>query len=495
MRLRERIERIKYALVPLLGLLFWLWYIKAAGSDVVYSDYIRLVDQYLPDVEDWSRFLVPDILTRIPASFPARAVNVRSFGFSVNFDRMLSLAGMVLMAAALGIFMYRRKVRWFRTLPVWLVLFSLNKWEILLNGTAWAHVFTFGLFFMNYLLLDQLWSGEADAKQELLLMLMPLLWLLFAGEYIASYACTMILISLFGILTGGANNWAGHRENSIFKGILGTTAAALLLYMLSRHFAVWEHAGSTEIGLKELIVTRPWFLPRFFLKTFAGAVVGQETLAAFFGPGRGLPDAAVLVLGALVLAAYAAAFIMYFADDMIERTVFPLILLISGLLNHLLVTAARWIFLEENYGLSSRYSCQFMPGLLGILLVFALYGRSGKRNQRRAAVRRQRHIALAAAAVSVFIAAGNCYTTYQEIRKAPYREANYERMAEAVLHYEEVPQEELLQIMEWHKDPAVLYRALGILKDNKLNVFRTPAFTAVPAAESGAVLKREETPT
>ena len=90
----------------------------------------------------------------------------------------------------------------------------------------------------------------------------------------------------------------------------------------------------------------------------------------------------------------------------------------------------------------------------------------------------------AAAAVSVFIAAGNCYTTYQEIRKAPYREQNYERMAAAVLQYETYPEEELLGIMEWHKDPAVLYDALGILKENRLNVFRTPVLQAEPEAQN-----------
>ena len=30
--------------------------------------------------------------------------------------------------------------------------------------------------------------------------------------------------------------------------------------------------------------------------------------------------------------------------------------------------------------------------------------------------------------------------------------------------------------MEWHKDPAVLYRAIGILEENRLNVFRMPVF-------------------
>ena len=483
MRQRERIHKIKYALIPLLGILFWLWYVKTAAADVVYSDYIRLVHDYLPDVTDPSKFLVPDILTRIPAAFLARLINVQRFGYSVTFDRMLTIAGMGIVALVLGIYMYRQNIgiRW--QLAVGIVLFSLNKWEILLNGTAWTHVFSFGLFYVNYMLLDLLWTGESDAKQELMLCLMPFVWLLFAGEYIASYAATMLLVSFLGYLAGGDGSWQSRSKKSMFRGIMVMTAAAFALYLLSRHFAVWEHAGSTDMSLTEVMRSRPWFLPRFFIKSFAGTVVGQETAASFAG-GAPLPDAALLLTGLIVMAAYIFALILYFSGDLMDRTVFPLILLISGMINHVLVTAGRWIFLSESYAMSSRYGGQFMIGITGILLVFALYGSSRKRGERRAAQRRRTRIMAAAAAVSVFIAAGNCYTTYQEIRKAPYREQNYERMAAAVQQYETYPEEELLGIMEWHKDPAVLYDALGILKENRLNVFRAPVLQAEPEAQN-----------
>ena len=52
-------------MLPVLGVLFCLWYVKNATCDVVYSDYIRLVNSYLPDVYDPDKFFVPDVLTRI----------------------------------------------------------------------------------------------------------------------------------------------------------------------------------------------------------------------------------------------------------------------------------------------------------------------------------------------------------------------------------------------------------------------------------------------
>ena len=52
----ERNRKIIYWLLPLAGILFCLWYVKSATCDVVYSDYIRLVNSYLPDV--WNLSLI-----------------------------------------------------------------------------------------------------------------------------------------------------------------------------------------------------------------------------------------------------------------------------------------------------------------------------------------------------------------------------------------------------------------------------------------------------
>ena len=86
-------------LIPAAGLAFLLWYIKNATCDVVYSDYIRLVNSYLPDVYDPDRFFVPDVLTRIPINYLGRIINVELFGFSITFDRVLGAVS----ACGLGI--------------------------------------------------------------------------------------------------------------------------------------------------------------------------------------------------------------------------------------------------------------------------------------------------------------------------------------------------------------------------------------------------------
>jgi len=87
-------RKYMYVGLPVLGVLFYLFYLHRAAIDLVYSDYIRLTLSYLPDVWDPEKFFVPDLLTRIPVNFLERAVNVELFGYSVTFDRVLGVLGL-----------------------------------------------------------------------------------------------------------------------------------------------------------------------------------------------------------------------------------------------------------------------------------------------------------------------------------------------------------------------------------------------------------------
>ena len=473
MRSREAYHRIKYIILPVLGIIFTALYIYAASVDVVYSDYIRLINEYLPDVSDISKLLVPDILTRIPMTFLARLVNVLSFDYSVTFDRVLGLIGLLIIALGCVGYMYKMNISFKWQLAFYIVLFSLNKWEILLNGTSWPHLVSFGLFIICYRLTDLVWTGESDTGEEFALCVLPLIMLLFAGEYIISFACTLILVCAMGLLLGGANSMAGKRELGIYKLVVMSAALSLLLYMLSRHFAVWEHAGATDQSLFSVIIEKPEFIPKFLIKTFTGAVIGKEVVDSVVPGGAAMSDKLVLAIGCAVILGYIFALILYFTNDMLEKTVFPLLLIISGGANHVLVTLARWIFLREDYALGSRYGAQFMIGILGMILVFSMFGRM-RRSYRRTNERSRMTARAAAIGITVLIVAGNCYTDYRELRIAKYRKANYRQMAEVIVNYEEYEPEELAAITEWHKDPAELISAIEILKDNKLNVFSKP---------------------
>lgn len=126
-------------LLPAAGTLFCLWYVKYAVCDVVYSDYIRLVNSYLPDVWDPGKFFVPDVLTRIPINYLCRIVNVELFDFSITFERVLGVVSLGLAGLVFASYCRLQRIGclWFSLLMA--VMFSLNKWEMLTNGSGWSH--------------------------------------------------------------------------------------------------------------------------------------------------------------------------------------------------------------------------------------------------------------------------------------------------------------------------------------------------------------------
>ena len=462
-------------LMTVFGGIFLLWFIRAAGCDVVYSDYIRIVEEYLPDVTDPSKFFVPDILTRIPVTFFQRLINVELFHYSVTFDRICSAMGLTACALMVGVYMRKEGLSALWFLPVFAVVFSLNKWEIILNGTSWAHVVSFALFFLNYYLLDVFrqsdaegGSGDLRKRQGLIkgfLYAFPFLMLLFAGEYLASYAA--IMLAAYGFCYFMKRRSVDAAAGRIY--LLGfiCTLLSLGLYLLSRHFAVWEHAGASDLGILEVISSEPLLIPKLFIKSFAGTVLGQQAITDFYGPMEPLSEGAVLLIGILVIAIYLIAIVSYTRFGLWRRTLFPMILMLSGGLNHVLVTASRWIFLSEDYGLSSRYGAQFMIGVIGIILTAALvFQELTKRKARGSRILREGCIAAA-----LLFLLGAAYTTRCELSIVPYREQNYERMQQAVLNYHDYEPEELADILEWGKSEETMLRALEILEDNRLNVF------------------------
>lgn len=459
--MRQR-KTIIYWLLPLLGTLFVLWYVKNATADVVYSDYIRLVNSYLPDVFNPRKFFVPDVLTRIPVNYLARIVNVELFGFSVTFERVLGVISLGLAGCVLGIYCRERRLGalWFGLATI--VMFSLNKWEMLTNGSGWAHFFAFAGFYYHQLVLDRVWAGEERPGDRAKLCVLP--WLIIlgaAGPYCASYAATLLITYAFCFFRDYCRN--GRKKGDLRYAVYGLCALLpLLLYMLSSSFAVEEHAGATGRSLVEILGDHPDFPVRFLLKSLAGILVGGEELERIIG-GSAAVNRAVYLLGLFVACGYLAAFWLNIRLKLYEKTVFPLMLLVSGCMNHVLIFLSRYIFERENYGMSSRYALQFQVGILGIVLTFALAARA------REGVGRLGRTAIALFCLAIL--AGNGYTTYCELKKAPHREENFEKMVRLAPHIDELSDEDLA-IYEYNKGRDKIEQAFRILEENHLNVFR-----------------------
>lgn len=471
-----------YILFPLAGALFCLWYVCAATSDVVNSDYIRLVNSYLPDVWDPEKFFVADVLTRIPVNYLSRGINTVFFGFSVRFDQVLGVLGLGLAALAVSAYVKREGLGLPCLAAAMVLMFSLNKWEMLTNGSGWAHFLTFAGFYYYYLVLDRVWQGAAakpsmerkwDRKK---LMILPFVITLgIAGQYCAVYSGVLIVVfgslMVLKVFSGRKESAAGRwqaPELPWWKYLI-CVLIPLILYMISNACTVEEHAGATTLTLGEALAQNPKFFPAFFIKSFASMFLGGETMQVRLQ----LPNRVMIVIGLGVMAGYLLGLWLNYRYRLYERTIFPLLLILSGGCSHVLILISRWIFLsQENYGMSSRYAVQFQMGIVGILLTAALVWKiegerkaGGSRGKRSAA-------GILAVAFMGLILAGNLGTTADELAKAPYRKESYEKKVQAAFNYRNVSDEDLEDIFEYRKGPEKIRAALGILEENHLNVYR-----------------------
>lgn len=490
-------RKAAYAAPVILGILFCFYYVRTASDNVAFSDYIRLINSYLPDVDNPAKFFVPDILTRVPITYLGRLVNVRLLGYNTMFDIGLGVLGMGAGAAALAAYGLREKrVSWAGFLLCLFVYFSLNKWEMMTNGTGWVCFLSVSGFIFHYEVLDHaVRTGGTSKRDRILLILLPLsLTLLVAGPYCGSYSAILILAYAALLYIGFRRE---KKWNRLYLSCLLAVVLSLGLYLWSNSYAVYVHRGAVEGGsVVAEFIKNPVFFIKFMLKAFASAVLGWNQIQALSGTAGIFGSAKfIYLLGAAVIGLYLYALYLNWRFRLYETTIFPLLLILNGGLNHLLILSARWIFLKEEYGMSSRYAVQYQLGIIGIMLTFFLVLRIRREGGKKEAARTdaepvRREIprtepdhsgagrtaagslfqAAVIAAGLVLILAGNAWTTGEELKTAPFRKDYLQVTRELGLNYRTAGDEELETYL--HHDAEEIRKAMGILEENNLNIFR-----------------------
>ncbi|SFG34215.1 hypothetical protein [Oribacterium sp. WCC10] len=466
---------------PFVGTAFLFWYIKSATRDIVYSDYIRLINSYIPDTLSKDSFLVSDILTRIPVTYPIRWLNVKLFAYSVDFDRMLGLLGVFLMMLMMSLYLKRESVGVPAFLAIIITGFSLNKWELLINGSGYPHFLSYGLFFYNYLVFERVFTGTKRTYDVLKLFLIPYTALLLAGPYIVQFCAALIAAALYTVFIKNRNV---DRKQMLFYAI--TTVIPILLFLWSNSTAVYEHNISEQRSVIDVVTKEAGFTLHFMLNGFASELLdgsGWETMLSSGAIGYKV----IYAVGALMVLLYVYAIFLYFQKGIYLRTVFPLLLVVSGLLSHLLVFLSRYLYLVETYAWQSRYSLQYLPGVLGILIIYGKVSKEyidkhyrRKKGEKRTTTYREdgsklvlMNILPAVTAFTIFIACmtGSLATDLREINNAPFRKIYFESMENAALNTDNYTDDELNHIFEYNHGAGKVREAFSILRDNRLNIF------------------------
>ena len=491
--------------VSILCTVFLGFYILSASVDIVYSDYIRLTNSYLGEPFSFHDLLTKDILTRIPVSFLFREINIAFFHYSITFDRFLGLFGLFLTSIPLLLFMAKRRIGIFFSVAILLIFYSLNKWEMLLNGSGYAHFLSFALFYLFFYLLSE---RVGKGSSLLSLSVFPFLFLLTGGPYaIAVYGAT--ILSLFFLFLAGKIR---DKRGSLV--LLLSSFVSTFLYFLSNHYAVYEYAGAKSISLKEVLLTKMTFVLKFFGFGFSSLLFSGENLEEWLSSGA-VQGKQLFLLGSLILLFFLLMALFFLKDlffgekrgekDKSLTGLFPALLLLHGLLSFALVFLSRYIFLRPEYAVQSRYALQYQSALLGALLLLYLKtareqgtrvekrnrdreiedrkkGEKVKKDENAESVKlagdvdkkaepRRALLRIISIGITLLFLGGTLHTAKTELLKAPYRRLHYETMLHSVNRIEEMDEEELERLYEYRHGKERILKAFSILKERKLNCF------------------------
>ena len=604
----NRINNLIALSLSVLGTIFLIYYIFRATRDVVSSDYIRIINSYIYDVTDLKYLATWEGISRIPFAFLARYVNVKFFNYSVHFDQILGTFGLFLFNFVTVKFILNtfksHYVKIIASIIVTFISFSLMSWEMILNGSGYAHFLTIGIIALVFYLFDRIskrtktimtlenidssdlkYYGNKEENNRLsnmvalidtsqlqrknlrahffVYLLTALASLCFAGSYCVSFLCTLILFSTIEIFVFIAirnkynkgemdafdsdkdlyegfkeqyNNqeirnfgkFKGEKYSTVnnestfkifFKFLILIIISTICLSCFFKSNSTGEPlipVGFQDITLFELIKSESNFPLRFFLKSLASSIIGVETLNYAINFNT-ITESTILFIGIIyviiILISILVIIVRILTRDSSNinifdinsyRNIFPFMFVVYGIANYVLVFLARYKFVRDDYGMSSRYGIQYMFLTVGIILILGLYiddiinfKKFYVKNKKELKLskgylkRREKLIAEGkmkpiVQKVSVFnivvlilsimsvaiLTLGHITTTTDEIYKADYRKILYNSLVEKAKNYQMLTDEELEDSFEYRRNPEHIRDALSLLEQQHLNIFK-----------------------
>lgn len=432
-----------------------LYYIRGCCTNVIgVKDYIRETNVYLGN-SDWTKAYVLNarFFLQSPVKLLLNWINYNLFHFNVFFDLYYGLVGTIIIAGVFTCVCNRMHSKKWQYLGTIIVIFSLIKWEMIINGTGAVHFLAFALFYFSYYLFDLVYVHQSAGKRArcLLLLIPGIAILFFAVFYSASYFLVFFGTYIF-VVYDKYNKTQKIDKSSIIRMI--AVVVPFAIYVICAYFSQDTRVISNGSIISKFIVN-PMFFLKFLFLSFGSEIIGVETISRFK-----ISFNLTIFLGIILFIIYNVAIFINIKKKLYDYSFIPLMLLCGDLINHFLILYSRWGFNSIYYGMSSRYQLQYMAGPLGLLLTFMIYDRVLLKKNSTLIIFR---------ATLLILLIGNCVTTVDEIKMIPHRRNFYENMQYAVMNYKNENNESLSKC---YGTPAQdVRRAIKILESNDLNVF------------------------
>lgn len=482
------LENLIISTFCLFGALYVILFFNKTVIDVPVSDYIRIINYYYEDVFDLKFLFSMECISRVPITFLMRIINVVFFNFSTNFDRAISLLGLVVFNFILLKYIFKiinkTLLKILCSIMITFTSFSLMHWEMILNGTAYPHYLSLALFMLCYYMFDNYYNeslfinnnydNKQYEKKNLIrfFILMPCSALLFGGAYQVAFLFTLsAFCSIFFVI-----NCFVNKDNNIKQKMFNTTQFNNVIIIVLSIFCVslyqisnntgepLTHVGMKDVSLTEVLASDITFPIRFLLKSLASTVIGVDNIATSLNIGL-MTDKNIYIFAILFLIAIVFVFIIIIINKYYIKYIFPLLLLFHGLVNYLFIFFARYKFLNDTYGMSSRYGIQYMFLTLS-MIIFLFKIIDDEKTYVKTII-----INGISIAILLCLLSGNLTTNYHEWILAPFRRESYEKAKNIALNIDSYKEGNLEDIFEYHRGEDQIVKAFDIIKKNNLNIF------------------------
>lgn len=467
---KTRVQGLLLVICSLCGLLFLYYYISSAGYNVVYTDYIRITNLYLSldHIPTLSQMWLSSTGQRSLAYFPFLYINVYFFDFNTMFDMTLGALSIFLSSLVIIKYYLKNDLGFLNCFLVLILIYSLNKWELMLNGTGWAALFSFALMYYNFLIFDDLFIKKNNSKFNMLLMcFLPIVIIFgFAGGYSIAYVLASILVLALCMINGYIINDEINKFIILPASVLVGTMIVYLWDMPINQAVIGGNSSFFELFYHNFS-----YMVSFTLASFASTIIGQETFFAW-----GYSENLLLILGLFVILVYLFSIYLYLKNRLYQKTFFPMLMIFFAVITHLIILYSRSGFNTISYGMSSRYEPAFLFGIIGIFCIFAYslketnlnckktYSVELLQNQKS---RKTTINFIIIIIMSIFIV-GTIVTTLDEVHKIPYRFDAYNNMEKIALNYKVMTDQELTALQT---SGDQVRNALQILEKKKINIF------------------------
>ena len=488
------LENLIISALCIVGAIYVILYINAAVVDVPISDYLRIINYYYEDVFDLHYLFSIEGISRVPFTFLMRIINVSLFNFSTIFDRVISVVGLFIFNFVILKYVFKiinnNLLKIMTSIMVTFTSFSLICWEMLLNGTGYPHYIALALFVGAYYLYDEhykdwfLMVSKNDANKKNMvcyLLFVGLSALCFGGSYMVAFLFTISSFCfLFYVLNSMHNN--KKIQNRLFNrtqtnNIITIVVSFLLvlLFQISNNSGEpYVHIGMKDISLIELLKTDITFPIRFLAKALVSSIIGVDNIDFAIMIGS-INDIVIYLIALLIVIMIIFVTVLVIKRKYYQKYLFALLMAYNGIANYFFIFFARYKFVDDTYGMSSRYGIQYMFLTIAIIiLLFKIVDDNLHISATNSVATKHKAnsiISFVSVMMILCLLSTNLTTNYHEQLIVQYRKIAYQKAKDVALDIDSYSDDELPNIFEFHRGVDQIKHAFAIIKEKKYNIF------------------------